>query len=296
MTPLLDTFLTAKRADGLRRRTLDDYHRVLSRAMLQLDINAPSTWTRESIRAYIADLRAQPWAPATVALHIRYLRAFLAWCCREGYTAEDFSALIPAPARTIREEVLLSQDEFADLVRACAGDRWALRDRAVILTLVDTGLRRSEFCALRRDWIIVEDGTASLLLPSRASKTAQERFVFLGRATTRAVMAYLETRDDEHPALFISERGELGGDGVYYLLRRRAEQAGLDPARVHPHLLRKQFASWWIENGGDEQRLMHIGGWNGPEMLRVYVRLGARQQLQQARQYGPVDRIIEEQS
>ena len=295
---LLDTFLTARRADGLRERTLDDYHRVLSRAMFTLDINAPATWTRASVRAYVAGLRAQPWAPATVALHIRYLRAFWGWCHREGYTTEDFSAIIPAPARTIREDVLLTTDEFAALVRACAGDRWALRDRAVILTLVDTGLRRSEFCALQRDWLIYEDGGASLLLPGSVSKTARERFVFLGRATTTAITGYLETRNgDDQPALFISERGPLGGDGVYYLLRRRAEQAGLDPARVHPHLLRKQFASWWIENGGDEQRLMEIAGWSGPEMLRIYVRLGARQKLQDAhRQFGPVDRIIEEQS
>lgn len=293
---LLDTFLTARRADGLRQRTLDDYHRVLARALLALDLDAPSTWTRATVRAYVAALRSQPWAPATVALHIRYLRAFWGWCYREGYTAEDFSAIIPAPARTIREETLLTTAEFAALVHACTGDRWALRDRAVILVLVDTGLRRSEFCALQRDWLIYEDGSASLLLPSSISKTARERFVFLGRATTTALTCYLETRNgDGCPALFISERGALGGDGVYYLLRRRAEQAGLDPARVHPHLLRKMFASWWIENGGDEQRLMEIAGWSGPEMLRVYVRLGARQKLQDAhRQFGPVDRIIEE--
>lgn len=294
---LLYTYLTARRADGLRERTLDDYHRVLSRAAFALDLDAPATWTRAIIRAYVADLRAQPWAPATVALHIRYLRAFWRWCHREGYTTEDFSAVIPAPARTIREEILLTTAEFSALVHACTGDRWALRDRAVILMLVDTGLRRSEFCAMRRAWLIVEDGGASLLVPSSVSKTARERFVFLGRAATMALTAYLETRNgDGDPAMFLSERGPLGGDGVYYLLRRRAEQAGIDPARVHPHLLRKMFASWWIENGGDEQRLMAIAGWSGPEMLRIYVRLGARQQLQAAHtRFGPVDRIIEEQ-
>ena len=293
---LLYTYLTARRADGLRERTIADYHRVLSRAAFRVNLDAPATWTRAGVRAYVADLRAQPWAPATIALHIRYLRAFWGWCYREGYTSEDFSAVIPAPARTIREETLLTTEEFAALVRACTGDRWALRDRAVILMLVDTGLRRSEFTALRRDWLIYEDGVASLLLPSTVSKTARERYVFLGRSTTAALTAYLETRNsDGHPALFISERGELGGDGVYYLLRRRAEQAGLDPTRVHPHLLRKMFASWWIQNGGDEQRLMDIAGWSGPEMLRIYVRLGARQQLQDAhRQFGPVDRIIDE--
>lgn len=129
----------------------------------------------------------------------------------------------------------------------------------------------------------------------RYTREVKKCYRFLGHATTAALSAYLATRVDGDPALFISERGALGGDGVYHLLRRRAALAGLDPDRVHPHLMRKIFASWWIENGGDEQRLMHIGGWAGPEMLRVYVRLGSRQKLQDAhRQFGPVDRVIAE--
>lgn len=292
---LLENFLTAKAADGCRPRTLSDYRRVLSRFAEHIDIDEPDTWTRAKIRAYVADLRALHWSPATVALHIRYLRAFWTWCHREGMTGEDFAAIIPSPAKTIREETLLTTAEFADLVKACAGDRWALRDRAVILMLVDTGLRRNEFTSLQREHVRADDGLAYILLPGLVSKTGRERFVFLGRAATRALHAYLETRTDDTPALFLSERGPLGGDGIYYLLRRRAERAGIDdPSRVHPHLLRKMFASWWIENGGDEQRLMDIGGWSGPEMLRVYVRLGSRQKLQQAHeQYGPIDRLFD---
>lgn len=293
MSSLLETFITARRADGLRQRTLDDYRRVLLR--FAVDDDSPANWTRASVRAYVAALRAEPWALATIALHVRYLRAFFKWCHAENITGEDFSAIIPAPARTIREEVLLTTGEFTSLVQACAGDRWALRDRAIVLMLADTGLRRKEFISLQRAQVIFEDGTAYLLLPGIVAKNGHERFAFLGRATTTALRAYLDARDDDDPALFISERGPLGGDGLYQMLRRRAAQAGIDPARVHPHLLRKMFASWWIENGGDEQRLMDIAGWSGPEMLRVYVRLGARQKLQDAhRRYGPVDRLFEE--
>ncbi len=288
---ILDTFLTARAADGLRARTLDDYRRVLTPFLS--DDGTPATWTRATIRAYVAALRAQPWSPATVALHIRYLRAFWGWCHREGYTGEDFSAIIPAPARTIREEELLTTAEFAHLVQACAGDRWALRDRAILLMLTDTGLRRREFCSLQRDQVTFDDGLAWVLLHGAIAKNGRERYVFLGRAASSALHTYLDARDDDASALFVSERGPLGGDGLYMLLHRRAELAGIDPARVHPHLLRKMFASWWIENGGDEQRLMSIAGWSGPEMLRIYVRLGSRQKLQDAhRQFGPVDRLF----
>lgn len=292
---LRDAFLTAKRAEGRRATTMHDYERVLTRFGTVLDMDAAGAWTRLEIRAYVADLHAQPWAPATVAIHIRYLRAFWAWCHREGYTAEDFSTVIAAPDKHTREESLLTTAEFTRLVQACTGDRWALRDRAIILMLADTGLRRKEFCSLRRAQITFEDDGGWIQLPGSASKNKRDRFVFLGRTSAAALAAYLAARDgDGDPALFISERGPLGNDGLYFVLKRRAAQAGLDPTRVHPHLLRKMFASWWIENGGDEQRLMDIAGWSGPEMLRIYVRLGSRQKLQEAhRQFGPVDRLFD---
>lgn len=71
---LLQTFLTAKAADGCRARTLADYRRVLSRFAEHIDIDNPAAWTRAKVRAYVADLRALHWSPATVALHVRYMQ------------------------------------------------------------------------------------------------------------------------------------------------------------------------------------------------------------------------------
>lgn len=293
---IFDRFIQSKRADGRAPRTIEDYQRVLGRYAEHVT-GDETTWTRDTARAYVAGLRRTHWQPATVGLHIRYLRAFWHWLYTEGITAEDLSQAVAAPKQHIREESLLTTAEFARLVAACAGDRWAVRDRAILLMLADTGMRRSEFCAVERDWLTIEDngdGPESwLMLPGSVTKDRKPRFVLMGVTTTTALIAYLETRTDDHPALWMSERGPLGGDGLWYMLRRRAKLAGIDPSRVHPHLLRKVFASWWIENGGDEQRLMDIGGWNGPEMLRIYVRLGSRQKLQDAhRQFGPVDNLF----
>lgn len=289
---IIDLFKIAKRAAGIRPSTQRDYDRVLGRLSQHI---SPDNLNRDNVREYVADLHDQPWAPATVAIHIRYIRAFLRWLHNEGYTAADLSQAIPAPGLAIREESLLTVTEFTQLVEACAGDRYDLRDRAVILMLVDTGLRRKEFVSLRRDQVTFENGAGWLQLPGKEAKNRRDRFVFLGRACAAALRAYLSTRNDADPALIISDRGPLGGDGLYHMLRRRAAQAGIDPHRVHPHLLRKMFASWWIENGGDEQRLMAIAGWSGPEMLRIYVRLGSRQKLQEAHEkFGPVDRLFGE--
>jgi len=293
LMPIFDIFITAKIANGRSRRTVADYKRVLTRFFKHVG-RAP-TWDRHTIRKYVAGLYDLPWAPATVALHVRYLRAFWAWLYREGYIGEDLSRYVSAPRHSMRDEELLTVDEFMRLVLACSGDRFALRDRAIILLFTDTGLRRGEFSQLRRDNVKIDQERGWILLPGETTKSGNDRFVFMGEATTQALCAYLETREDDNAALFMGERGPLGGDGLYSLLRRRAELAGLDKRRVHPHLLRKVFATWWIENGGDEQRLMKIGGWSGPEMLRIYVRLGSRQKLQEAHeQFGPVDRLFDD--
>jgi site-specific recombinase XerD len=289
----IDLFLQAKRADGRKERTLADYRRVFKRYVKHVDHNL-ETWTRDSIRAYVVYLRDRGWKPGTVGLHIRYLRAFWHWLYVEGYTDQDFAQAVAAPKQHIREESLLTLEEFKALVQACAGDRWARRDRAIILMLADTGMRRSEIMSLQRDQVVFEGDEAWVLLTGDMTKNSKERYVFLGSASTAALRAYLDERADDAPDLWRSERGPLGGDGLWYMLRRRAKIAGLDPKRIHPHLLRKVFATWWIENGGDEQRLMRIGGWSGPEMLRIYVRLGSRIKLQEAhRQYGPVDNLFE---
>jgi len=290
----MDIFITAKRADGLAERTIADYRRVFRRYVKHVDPDLDS-WDRSTARDYAAYINGLSWASATKGIHIRYLRSFWGWLYREGLTAEDLSAAVAAPKPSIKDEPLITTSEFKRLVEACDGDRWAVRDRAILLMLADTGMRRSEITSLSRSQVTFEDGGAWIMLPGETTKNGKERYVFLGQASAAALRAYLDARTDDRQALFISERGPLGGEGIAYMLKRRARIAGMDPARIHPHLLRKIFATWWIENGGDEQRLMKIGGWSGPEMLRIYVRLGSREKLQDAhKQYGPVDNVLEE--
>ncbi len=303
LSDAIDYIVTAKKAQGLAERTRRDYRSVLGRFSKHINQDM-DTWTRADIYQYVASLRDNGWADATVARHIRYLRSFWGWCYREGYLSEDYALIIPAPKKHIREEYLPTTREIAALVRATAQTRHALRNRAALLALIDTGIRRGEFTELRREWLhfTADDSDAReivgawIMLPGRVTKSGDSRYVFLGRTSAQVLREYLAGRDDDDPALFLSEQGgPLGGYGLADMLKRVAEHAGIDPDRVHPHLFRKVFASWWIENGGDEQRLMRIAGWSGPEMLRIYVRLGSRKALQRAhREYSPVDLVLEE--
>jgi integrase/recombinase XerD len=110
------------------------------------------------------------------------------------------------------------------------------------------------------------------------------RIVPLSAATARVLAAYLRARRAHRlaatPALWLGTRnhGPMTGSGLYRMLKRRAEQAGYDPA-VHPHQFWHTFAHDWLDGGGAEGDLMRLMGWSDRSMLDRY---GADLQVQRA--------------
>ena len=286
------SFIQARRADGRAPRTIRDYHRVLdpfAEWCGERGIAALDSLRRDHVREYVAALRGRGWAENTISIHVRALRAFLRWLFGEGLTNENLASSIKPP-RTTRRVDVLQPEEIRALLATCAGDRFALRDRALILLLADTGLRLGELLRLKRSDIHFSNSSAYILV--YANKTRTHRFVFLSPTSAEAMQAYLDTLDTGD-ALWVGRFGALTEHGIRSILRRRARQAGLDPRRVHPHAFRKFFATSWIRGGGDTLRLQEIGGWASPKMLEVYVLLARMQDLEEAhRQFSPV-RMLE---
>ena len=97
-------------------------------------------------------------------------------------------------------------------------------------------------------------------------KGGKQRVVPIGRSAADAVRRYLARGrpylDRRHrPELFLNAKGgPLTRAGAFFLLRRLAEKAGLDPARVHPHLLRHSFATHLLEGGADLRSVQEMLG------------------------------------
>ena len=295
LTDLVNMFMEARRADGRAERTLKDYRRVLGpfeEWCVKQGITSDML-NRDLVRQYVAGLRDVGWSVGTIGIHVRNLRSFLHWLYEEGQSAQNLAQAIKAPKLVERAEDLPTDEELFSLLSACDGDRQALRDQAIILALLDTGLRIGEFVQIQRESFHVDHEYGTAWIPIYAPKTNTHRFAFLGTAATRAVQVYLDERSDSLPALWVGCRGPLTKEGVYKVVRRRAAAAGLNPARVHPHAFRKLFATFWTKNGGDSVRLMRVGGWLTDAMLWRYVLLAKRKELAEAhRQYGPVDGML----
>lgn len=287
------SYIMACKADKRAPRTLKDYDRVLKPFAAWCGgegFNVVSL-DRDAVRYYVVLLRERGWSENTVNLYIRYIRAFLNWLHNEDLTEGNLSRAIKAPKKIVKVERLPTVLEVCRLLDACRGDSFARRDRALLLTFMDTGLRIGEMVLLRRGDLRFEE--KSKWIQVYAPKTETWRFAFLGGATTAALKMYLETRHDKNPALWLGRRGPLTTRGIYYTVRKRVKAAGLDTTQIHPHLFRKLFATAWMRNGGDETRLMNLGGWASPEMLKIYVQLSEQEDLAAAHaMFGPVDHML----
>lgn len=292
---LLQTFVTARVADGRAPRTIHDYHRVLDPFIIWIGERGKPfpDLTRDDIRDYAAHLRNKGWKDGTVAIHLRNLRAFLRWLSDEGYTASNLANAIKAPHKVTRIEIPITWEEVCLMLDTCQGDEFhSVRDRALMLTLYDAGPRCGELVRLKVGNWRREPGSHGSYLLIYAPKTRSNRFAILGQTTTKTMDAFMALRQnarDDDPLFCHEDDKPIKEKCVEAMLLRRAKKAGLERGRVHPHIWRKAFATAFADNGGDTERLRVLMGWSSAEMAGIYVNSSLRRLQEIHRHVGPVD-------
>jgi integrase/recombinase XerD len=258
--PDLDGFLAllaARRAP----KTVEAYRRDLAHftAWLRAPASRAST---EDLERYLAQLRADGFAPATIARRIAALRSLYRHLVLLGTRADNPAAEISPPRRRRTLPRTLSPGEAERLIDAAKGvTPRALRDSAIVELLYGAGLRVSELVALDRGSVDVDERIVRAL-----GKGSKERIVPIGRRAAEALRRY-QARGRPHldrrrrPELFLNAQGgPLTRAGVFLILRKLAAKAGLDPERVHPHLLRHSFATHLLEGGADLRSVQEMLG------------------------------------
>jgi integrase/recombinase XerD len=260
MSAAVDRFLAVSRA-RLAPRTVDSYRRDLEDFEGKLDTDAAQA-SREQIEAYLAELRAAGRSGSTMARRLAALRSFYRHEQLLGERPDNPAAEIAAPRRARRLPRTLSPGEAERLMEAAAGTTpRALRDGALVELLYGAGLRVSEAVGLERGSVDLDERLVRCI-----GKGSKERIVPIGRQAADALRRYLSRGrpflDRRHsPALFLNARGgPLTRAGVSLILRRLAEKAGLEPDRVHPHLLRHSFATHLLEGGADLRSVQEMLG------------------------------------
>jgi integrase/recombinase XerD len=230
----------------------------------------------ETLRFYLESLSRQKLAPATAARRLSALRQYFKFLVNEGLRKDDPTTALDAPKRGRPLPKILSESEVAAMIDCVALEdkAAALRLGALIELIYASGLRVSEvvglpLAAAKRDqpFLVVR------------GKGAKERLVPLNDAAKRALAAYLEVRGTflprsikASPWLFPSsgDSGHLTRQRLGQLLKDAAVKAGIDPARVSPHVLRHAFATHLLDRGADLRALQKMLGHADIATTQIY--------------------------
>jgi integrase/recombinase XerD len=267
------SLLAARRAP----KTVEAYRRDLTQ-FADFVGSSPAAAVTDDLERYVAQLRADGLAPATVARRIAALRSFYRHLLLLGTRDDNPAAELAPPRRQRKLPRTLSPGEAERLIEAAAGTTpRALRDSAIVELLYGAGLRVSELTALHRGSVDLD-----ARLVRCTGKGGKERIVPIGRQATEALRryqargrTYLDRR--HRPELFLNAKGgPLTRAGVFLILRKIAAKAGLEPERVHPHLLRHSFATHLLEGGADLRSVQEMLGHADLATTELYTHVSDR--------------------
>jgi site-specific recombinase XerD len=272
---------------GRSTKTTENYALYLNRLIEYAgDELHPKDVTYEMVRKYRLWLnrytshRGESLSIRTQAYHLIALRGFLKYLSRRDIESLDPSRIdIP---KVVRKQVtFLTNDEILQMLQtAGAHSKHSARDQALIELLFSSGLRVSELVGLNRDHINLKRREFTV-----RGKGNKDRPVFISEAAAAALEAYLNTRQDNLPALFINDSKNVPSapkpDGNYRRLTARSVQriiekyarlAGITK-HVSPHTMRHSFATDLLINGADIRVVQGMLGHADISTTQIYTHL-----------------------
>lgn len=308
LSQAIDGFLLFKRAAGLRPRTLELYQHHLNQFVAWIGDPEVDTLDAAIIMAFLAYLRdeyrpvrangvTEPLSTQSIYNAWTTLKSFTRWTASTLDVSDIMTGQVPRPRVQNEEQMPFTEDEVRRLLnvvkphkhkRATTGLYYmtALRDQSIVMTLLDTGLRVGELCALTVGDLHVQSGRLAV----HDGKGGKSRVVWLGAKTRPIVWRYLQEREALDPAvpLFPAANGRpLTASAVRKKLVALGARA--DVANSYPHRFRHTFAIQYLRNGGDVFTLQAILGHTTMTMVRRYLHLAASDVEQAHRRASPVD-------
>jgi site-specific recombinase XerD len=242
--------------------------------------------TSGHIKRFLVAQQARDLSPYTIHAFARCVKTLCFFMLREGLIPTSPMARVKMPK--LPQDLLppFTTGEVRALLRACENER----DTAIILTLLDSGVRASELCALD---VADLDMTTGALTVYRG-KGRKSRLTYCGARARQALLRYLNSRSNTLPTapLFVTLRDgqRLQYDGLRALLRRISDRANV--ADVDAHRFRRTFAIESLRAGMPIMQLAAMMGHGSLPVLQRYLRLLSDDLAQAHREHGPVAAML----
>ena len=249
---LTEQFIAAKRIEGCSEKTLEYYKKTIE-AMLQTIGKRVKQVQTDDLRVYLTGYQASRCSSKVTIDNIRrILSSFFSWL-------EDEDYIVKSPVRRIHKVKTSTSiketysDETLELMRDSC---WELRDLALIDMLASTGMRVGEMVLLNREDVDFTERECIVF-----GKGEKERPVYFDARTKIHLQAYLESRTDDNPALFVSlkspfNRLQIGG--IEARIRDMGRRIGV--TKAHPHKFRRTLATTAIDKGMPIEQLQRLLG------------------------------------
>jgi len=293
----LKLFLVTCQVENLSPRSVEDYGQKIG-AFVDfctgtLNLQRPSEVTPNHIRLFLLGMQ-QRCKPVSVHGYYGCVCRFFNWLVQEGTLKASPMAKMRPPKVPRHIIQPFKPEHIARLLTVCDSDAktrsgflgW--RNRAIILTFLDTGLRLSELANIQLRDIDFDRETVKVM-----GKGSKERIVRISKATQKAILMYWRARDDDLPHLWLTEeRKPLQARGVQQMIERIGKRAGVTNIRCSAHTFRHSFAIMALQNGMGEFSLQWLLGHSTLTQTRRYCgSLGANEAMAAHIKASPVERL-----
>ena len=266
-----DAFLIDRKSQNMSAGTLRFYRdklKLVDKFLAGQQLTRMSDFTPTVIRSLLIDLEGAGHNSGGIHQVYRALRAFLNWYEREEEPANWQNPMCNVKAPRLSDTPLkpIEIRTVEKLLSVCGGNLCGLRDHAIILFLLDSGLRASELLTLNTEDVDSVQGDVQV----KNGKGRKSRVVVIGRKCRKAMRLYMRARADDNEALWITdEGGRLTYWGLNMILRRRAKSAGVPKPELHD--FRRAFALNCLRNGMDVFSLQRLMGHADLQVMRRYL-------------------------
>jgi integrase/recombinase XerD len=310
-------FINYKSAEGLSQRTIESYECLLKKWLEYLGDRELSNISAQEIIAYISWLRNEytphryggkthPLSPKTIRNVWVTLSSFYSWAAQELGVAQIMRD-VPAPRVKKNPVDPFTQEEVKRMLKACKysrkvqpGNRKSFvmrlpnthRDQAIILMLLDTGLRAMELCKLQIGNVDLKTGRVDVKHGViGGAKGGKGRIVYVGKVTRQALWRYQVEREEENdpeaPFFLAKNDQPLNPNSLRQVIKGIAERCGVKNA--YPQRFRHTFAITYLRSGGDIFTLQALLGHSSLDMVRHYAQIAEVDLAQAHRKASPAD-------
>ncbi len=249
---ILNLFITSKKIEGCSIRTTSYYEMILKRLFKHVQISVKKI-TTEDLRKYLDDYQKKSTAGKVSIDNIRrILSSFFNWLESENY-------ILKSPMRRIHKiktVKVVKETYSSEMMQIIRDNCENIRDLAIIDLLSSTGMRVGELVKLNKYDIDFNNKECIVL-----GKGDKERRVYFDSVTKIHLKRYLNSREDDNEALFVSKlkpHNRLEISGVEIMLRKLGRKLGI--TRIHPHKFRRTLATNAIDKGMPVEQVQKLLG------------------------------------